>query len=839
MMQKAQLWGRLPADLKALPQWAVAGASKAPMALGADNKLRNVSVTRPSEWMSFDQACRVAWDNRELVTTHTTHDGRVITKVGLDIGFILVESDKFSCIDLDVKDATTHPDKPKLWTTPDDFQFYTNIVKHFDSYTERSTSGKGLHIWVEGNIGRGFKRGGVEVYSQERFIICTGDAWVNKPVADRDIMLRNMVTQMRPVAVTIELEELDAVEDDWAVLDKAYRAANSDKFIALWKGRWADEGYPSQSEADLSLMSMLAFYSPSNEQCRRLFKESGLAREKTCGKSSYHLNRILKIIRQRQEREANVEFGAIMKAAEAAEAGHRAEIQRLQGGVPAAQGIQTPFGVQEPRVVIPLTVEGQGDPIQPPPAVEGAMAQLAPVSAGAAAAGETGLPWPPGFLGALARFIYANSFIPVKEVSIVAALGLMAGICGKAWHIPQSGLNLYIILVARSAIGKEAMHNGISTLMRACLQKYPHFANFISFDEYASGPALVKAVMACPSFVNVSGEMGRRLKRMALEDGREGPMMTLRTQLTNLYQKSGPQSVAGGIGYSSVENNVQSVSGAAYSMIGETTPSTFYQSLTESMMEDGFLSRFLVVGYDGDRPDENPEILETPDDTLRDHLVFLAGTAFSRIAAGSSQAVQRTEAASKIAGDFSKEAVANIRKTDDESRRQMWNRAALKALRIAALLAVGDNPSIPVVDVQHITWAIEVVRRDIAMMQQRLQEGDVGSSDVSRQKKLMAVIKDYRDRQGPMPKSYKVDERMRENQTVTKSFLQQRVQNAAVFYNHKQGISYALDQTIQQCVANGYLMEVKGDKLSENYNFHGRAWRILDIPDYDAMSKEE
>ena len=758
--------------------------------------------------------------------------------MGFDIGFILVESDRFACIDLDVKDATTHPHTPAVWTTPDDFGLYTNIVKHFDSYTERSTSGKGLHIWVEANLGKGFHRGGIEVYSQERFIICTGDAWVGKPIADRDVMLRNMVTQMRPVAATIELEELPAVEDDWAVLEKAYRAVNSDKFLALWKGRWADEGYPSQSEADLSLMSMLAFYSPSNEQCRRMFRESGLAREKTCGKSSYHLDRILKIIRERQAREANVEFSAIMKAAEAAELAHRAEIQRMQGGVPAQQLIQTPFGSQEPRVVIPLTVAGQGDPVQPPPGVEGAMAQLAPVGANAAAAGETGLPWPPGFVGALARFVYANSFIPVKEVSIVAALGLMAGICGKAWHIPQSGLNLYIILVARSAIGKEAMHNGISTLMRACLQKYPHFANFISFDEYASGPALVKAVMSCPSFVNVSGEMGRRLKRMALEDGREGPMMTLRTQLTNLYQKSGPQSVAGGIGYSSVENNVQSVSGAAYSMIGETTPSTFYQSLTESMMEDGFLSRFLVVGYDGDRPDENPEILETPDDQLRDHLVFLAGTAFQRIAGGSSQPVQRTEAASKIAKAFSEEANKNIRKTDDESRRQMWNRAALKALRIAALLAVGDNPSIPVVDIPHIEWAIDIVRRDIAMMQKRMEDGDVGSSDVSRQKKLMAVIKDYRDRPGPMPKSYRVDERMRENQTVTKSFLQQKVQNAAVFYNHKLGISVALDQTIQQCVSNGYLMEVKGDKLADAYNFHGKAYRILDIPDYQAESEK-
>lgn len=829
-------WGRIPEILKSLAQWAVSGAEKAPMGLNAQGRLRNVSVTRPSEWMTFDQACSIAYANRETVTTHIKN-GVLITQTGFNIGFILTESDPVSCIDLDVKDVTTHPDDPSVWTTPDEFQTQINIAHGFNSYSESSQSGKGLHIWVQGKIGKGFKRGGIEVYSQERYIICTGNVWISKPVEARELMLRNMVTQMRPIKQEIELTEEPDEVDDWYILQTAVTAANADKFIELWKGNWSTQGYPSQSEADLSLMSMFAFYSPSNAQCRRLFRESGLGQREKTRKNDYHVNRLLKMIRTRQEEEANVEFSGMLKAEDDKRASAAAEIARIQGGVAAAPMVSTPFGVQQPRVITPLQVQGQGEPAQPTPQADAQLAQMAPVSAGAQLAGESGLPWPPGFTGALAKFMYSNSWLPIKEVSIVAALGLMAGICGKAWHIPKSGLNLYIILVARSAIGKEAMHDGVSTVVNACLQNYGPFSSFVDFNQYASGPALTKACLAVQSFLNVSGEWGRRLKGMSQDDGRDGPLQTLRTQMTNLYQKSGPSAIAGGISYSSAENNVASVAGVAYSMIGETTPGTFYESLTESMMEDGFLSRFLIVGYEGDRPNENHEIISTPDDALRDQLVHIAAQAHRLMAANDSQLVQRTEAAAAIITAFTQEANANIRKTDDESRRQMWNRATLKALRISALLAVGDHYSFPVIDVQHIEWAIEMVRRDIAMMQKRLNSGDVGSGDLARQKKLMSILKDYRDRKGELPKSYKVDEKMRANYIVPRHYLQSRTQQVATFYNHRIGHAKALDETIAQCIANGYLMEVKQDKLVEGYNHHGRGYRILGIPDYDSESE--
>jgi hypothetical protein len=800
-----RLWQRIPPDLRSRAQWVLAGADKVPLTLDG-GKLRATSSTRPSDWMAFDDAAAAAWDRRDVVTTHVTKEGVRVAKRGYDLGFVLHAADPFSCIDLDVKDSETHPTKPELWTTPDDFQRYVSIIETFSSFTERSRSGKGIHVWVRGNIGRGFKRDGVEVYSQERYIICTGDVYVDAPIREREQVLINTVSQMRPKEAEIELEELEPLYDDWYVFQVAATAANADKFWDLWRGKWNELGYPSQSEADLALMSMFTFYSDSNAQCRRLFRDSALGKREKTTKNDYHVNKLLKLIRQRQASEANVDLSAINKSFELKQV-----VAEAQGGVAAAS---------DSREVVQLAQPGQGDPVQPPPPPASAVAQLAPVPEQVREEGESGLPWPPGFVGAIAKFIYENSWRPIKEVSIVGALGLMSGLAGKAWHIPQSGLNLYIVLVARSAIGKEAMHTGISTLVNHCQARCRWFGNFVDFNEY------------------VSGEWGKRLKRMASDDGRDGPTSSLRTQMTNLYQKSGPQSIAGGLGYSSADNNIASVAGVAYSMIGESTPGVFYEALTESMMEDGFLSRFLVVGYDGDRPAKNHRLLDVPDDALVAALVAIAEQAHSQNNLGSSQPVGRTEEAATIMAEFGDECDREILRTEDESRRQMWNRAELKALRISALLAVGDHYVTPCINKNHIEWAIALVRQDIAMMMKRLEGGDVGSGDKARERKLVHVLRDYITK-GSVPKSYKVPPKMHKDGLVPRNYLQTRTQSVAAFYGHKLGANRALEEAIDSAIKNGWLMEVKHDKVVEGYNHHGKTYRIIDLPDFVAQSEKE
>lgn len=438
------------------------------------------------------------------------------------------------------------------------------------------------------------------------------------------------------------------------------------------------------------------------------------------------------------------------------------------------------------------------------------------------------LPMPPGFVGALAQFIYDHAPRPVAEVAIVGALGLMAGIAGRVWHIPGSGLNLYVVLVARSAIGKEAMHSGIASLIGAANEQYPETGFHVDFSDYVSGPALQKACAHMPCFVNVAGEIGHKFLAMAVD--KDASMRSLRKVLTTLYSKSGPGSIAGGIAYSSQENNVGSTQGVAFSLIGETTPGTFYESITDAMMRDGFMSRFCVIEYGGDRPAKNVAPVQRPPQALVDHMLLIVRHAGLAAATNAFQEVAFSDGARAHLDRFEDECDAAIHAAgDDENVRQLWNRAHLKALRVAALLAVGDQYLNPVVSVEQAEWAVTLMRHGIAAFDRRIRQGEVGEgSDGGREQKVMELCGEFLTLPAnKLPAWLRNGKAMQEAGIVPRKYLQQRTQRFAAFEKHKLGHTAALNMALKTAVTNANLMEVRKEPLSEQFGYHGLAYRVL------------
>ncbi len=237
-------WGNLPPELRERRQWALAGTNKIPMQTDG----RPASSTDAATWTSFEAAAEAAH------------------RRGCNIGYMLTDDDDMTCIDLDLKANYTQ----------DDIDRIQRILNKFNSYTERSVSGKGgLHIWVRGKIGRGRRRDGVEIYSLERFVICTGDIvdGPSKKIEERQELLDQLLTEMdgdrgSPEAVSFDDDDGSAHR----IVDMARR--DEGEFGRLFRtGQWEGK-YQSGSEADLYVVGKLALLSRSNAAVWNAFQMS-------------------------------------------------------------------------------------------------------------------------------------------------------------------------------------------------------------------------------------------------------------------------------------------------------------------------------------------------------------------------------------------------------------------------------------------------------------------------------------------------------------------------------------------------------------------------------------
>lgn len=167
----------------------------------------------------------------------------------------------------------------------DNVDFVDEFVETLQSYTEISRSGNGIHIICKGKLPEGSRRkGGVEMYSEGRYFICTGNVYNAKYTQIKDCTesVKILHSKYLPTSVPkAEIKKQVIVDlDDAEIIDKARACKSGSLFAMLYAGEW--EGlFPSQSEADLALCNQLAFWTGRNEiQMDRIFRSSGLYRDK-------------------------------------------------------------------------------------------------------------------------------------------------------------------------------------------------------------------------------------------------------------------------------------------------------------------------------------------------------------------------------------------------------------------------------------------------------------------------------------------------------------------------------------------------------------------------------
>lgn len=252
-------WANIPAELRELPQWVY---WRLEQRSGKNTKIpynpksgHPASTTDPNTWSTFDQA--------------------VLSSVnGSGIGFVFKEGGGYVGLDID------HNEGPEL-------------ISWFDTYAERSQSGKGVHIIMKGELpkrfeddaaGAGRRCGIYELYSQKRYFVFTGDVVHPEPIKVCQDKLDQFILEVFPAPQdfkkAVDLSAFTSVPAAPSILDRIRNSAQADKFNTLWAGEW-QHAYTSQSDADMALLAILRFWTGGSQaESFALFRQSGLMRQK-------------------------------------------------------------------------------------------------------------------------------------------------------------------------------------------------------------------------------------------------------------------------------------------------------------------------------------------------------------------------------------------------------------------------------------------------------------------------------------------------------------------------------------------------------------------------------
>jgi len=259
---------KIPDELKSLVQWVCwkqetdkKGKSTKIPYIAKVGELANASTTKRETWKSFEDAINV------------------YRRVGCDgIGFVFTANDSYCGIDLD--HAINEAGNVETWAA--------DILNRFQSYAEKSPSERGIHIIVKAKLaGPGTKKelpgypgSVVEVYDRGRYFTMTGNVMESYTIIQerqKDVdWLYNLLKppKAEPTEKPIEKTYHKHNMTNQQILDVIRKSKQAEKFNQLFSGDLA--GYPSQSEADLALCSILAFYTQDLKQILSIIQDSSL-----------------------------------------------------------------------------------------------------------------------------------------------------------------------------------------------------------------------------------------------------------------------------------------------------------------------------------------------------------------------------------------------------------------------------------------------------------------------------------------------------------------------------------------------------------------------------------
>lgn len=688
------------------------------------------------------------------------------------IGFVLTKADPFVFIDLDKTDE------------PGNIELQRQIKEAFaNTYMEFSPSGEGVHIIARGGIESGKRKFSCEMYDSDRYMTVTGNMIGDCRTISGEYqhVIDSLWVHLGGVAgrqtTIVGRNEPERYSDD-VLIEKASNAKNGALFRDLWEGKW-EQHYSSQSEADYALGAIIGFYSENDTQIVRLFRRSGLGQRHKALRDDY-----------------------CYKIA------HDSHDQKLPSisEIPFDKSVYETYKPSDDYNPKKLTDYGTDCPEYIP---EG-----------------------------IIKYVYDLSMRitrnPNPLFSLCAGFAFMAGMSARAFSFDGDGLNLYLLALGRTGIGKSQMTESLNYLNKHIKTAVVGCFNWLGSCDFTAQSALQKELIETPCFLAPIPEFHKSFRNWV---DPKNPY-SLGQMIKNLYSMSNIPGVLPARSYSDAKNKIQAVESPCFSLLGECTSNEFWAEVEDEFVSDGLINRILI--FESTAEVEYPKkkmAIFMPKNEL-DDISFFAEECNKYFRTGR-KSISMDASAEAYIEKIEMERVDRMKLYQEGSiDRDLLVRSVQNTKRLAALMALsrafGYEKTEPVVLVPDLEWAWKFVNSGINKVTARFRNFDTGKTSnmenkqVLTLKRLVLEILAYDDRQ---ISTYKLKRELIRDYLIPRSHVQMRCNSIACFKDDKKrGQHGALDKAFEILIDQGIL----GNPSNEDLEKCGRA-KCYRVTDYQKL----
>ena len=327
----------------------------------------------------------------------------------------------------------------------------------------------------------------------------------------------------------------------------------------------------------------------------------------------------------------------------------------------------------------------------------------------------------PGALGRVVDYYNKTAKKPQPQFAVQTALALGSIVLGRNWRTDQDNFTtLFFLNIAPTSSGKEHAKRVVERILEESNE-----SDLVGPKAYTSEAGVMSALLMQPRHISITDEFGRylassRASGNANKQDVQSAFMEIFGRLDGVYR---------GTGYSThgmTKDQADAVKNRkivrpALTILGMTTPSTFYEALSGLDVKDGFLNRFLIVNSPVERQlSRAAHLSKVPaaiTDWVRDHAWVNASSDeddMSEVRAKLEPQmvtepviVPFAPECNEILQQMELEVLKDMDQLDAHSMAELFGRTIEIAMRVALIVAVSDGAQR--VRPKHLEWARDYV----------------------------------------------------------------------------------------------------------------------------------